>query len=417
VSELAGGVNYNFRLPGHEPDLVVDNAAGSLLTTSDGRRLIDLFAAFGARAFPHGCVPYQRAVEAGTVVVSGSLPSVAITRAARAVLGLFPHHTSIRFGTSGTEATQLAIRIARAATGRSRVLRFDGHYHGHLDALLGGTYSAATFPEPAVLPGDPRATEGGSPQQLQSQNYLARWNNVNDLAAVFAGYSNHIAAVLLEPYPINAGGIAPAPGFLELLRRYCDQHQVILIFDEVITGFRAGLGGWQAVAGVTPDITLLGKMLGGGAVPVSAVLAAQDLLELCADHRVVHGGTFNGSPLAAAAITGTMDLLTTPGPLSLDALQDAGRTLVTAIRDHVGRVGLPLTVTGLPGGFWIHPAPEQSGDLRHHLLQAGVLPAMPTRFYPTAGMTADELEASATHIINALDAYAALAESPARGEE
>ncbi|MEU8180258.1 aminotransferase class III-fold pyridoxal phosphate-dependent enzyme [Micromonospora sp. NPDC049047] len=409
MNRLAGGVNYNFRMPGHEPHLVIAGGIGTWLTTVDGRRMFDLFSAFGARAFPHGCRPYERAVAAGTKVVSGSLPSAAIEHTAATVLQLFPQHSAARFCTSGTEAAQLAIRLARAATGRTRVLRFAEHYHGHLDALLGGGYSPQTFPEPAVLPDDPRATEGSAPHQVETQNYLARWNNLDDLEAVFRGYGDSVAAVLLEPYPINAGAVAPAPGFLELVRQQCDRHHAVLIFDEIITGFRAGLGGWQATSSVTPDITLLGKMLGGGAVPVSAVLASDNLLQLCADHRVVHGGTLNGSPLAAAAVTHTIDLLQTPGALSMQSLQRAGQFLLTAVSDHVGQEGLSVSVTGLPGGFWIKPSGRATASttaaLRRHFLDAGVLPAMPTRFYPTAGVTKADLDEGAERIISAIRSY------------
>lgn len=409
MTRLAGGVNYNFRMPGHEPHLVVAGGVGTWITTIDGRRMFDLFSAFGARAFPHGCRAYERALAAGAKVVSGSLPSAAIEHTAAAVLHLFPKHSAARFCTSGTEAAQLAIRLARAATGRTRILRFADHYHGHLDALLGGAYSPHTFPEPAVLPDDPRVTEGSAPRQLEAQNYLARWNNLGDLDAVFRGYGDSLAAVVLEPYPINAGAVAPAPGFLELIRQHCDRHHAVLIFDEIITGFRAGLGGWQATISVTPDITLLGKMLGGGAVPVSAVLASDTLLQLCADHRVVHGGTLNGSPLAAAAVTHTIELLQTPGALSMHSLQRAGEFLLTSVSTHVEREGLSVSVSGLPGGFWIRPigkpVASTSAALRQHLLDAGVLPAMPTRFYPTAGMTEADLAEGAQRIISAIRSY------------
>lgn len=409
MSRLAGGVNYNFRVPGHEPHLVVAEGAGAWITTIDGRRVLDLFSAFGSRAFPNGCQAYERALAGGTKVISGSLPSAAVQSAAETVLQLFPQHSAVRFCTSGTEAAQLAIRLARAATGRSRILRFVDHYHGHLDALLGGTYSPHTFPEPAVFTDDPRVTEGSVPRQLEAQNYLARWNNVGDLHSVFRDFGDSLAAVVLEPYPINAGAVAPAPGFLELIRQHCNRHHTVLIFDEIITGFRAGLGGWQATNSVTPDITLLGKMLGGGAVPVSAVLSSDTLFQLCVNHRVVHGGTLNGSPLAAAAVTHTIELLRTPGALSMQSLQHAGELLITSVSTQIQREGLNVSVSGLPGGFWVRPAgvpvASRTAALRQHLLDAGVLPAMPTRFYPTAGMTEDDLYEGTQRILSAIRNY------------
>ncbi|QOC93917.1 aminotransferase class III-fold pyridoxal phosphate-dependent enzyme [Micromonospora craniellae] len=402
-------MNYNFRIPGHEHDLVVAGGEGAWITTTSGLRMLDFFSAFGARAFPHGCRPYEVAVATGARVMSGSLPSAAIEHAAATLIRLFPHHSTVRFCTSGTEAVQLAIRLARAATGRTRIMRFNEHYHGHLDALLGGTYSPSTYPDPAVLPDDPRATEGSPPEQVTTQNYLARWNNIDDVDSFFRAYGDSVAAVLLEPYPINAGAVAPAPGFLERIRQHCNRHNAVLIFDEIITGIRAGFGGWQATSSVRPDITLLGKMLGGGAVPVSAVLTSDAIFRLCADHRVVHGGTLNGSPLAAAAITRTIELLQAPGALSMDSLHRAGKDLLTSIHNHIQREDLKVIVTGLPAAFWIkpigRPISARTALLRRHLLAAGVLPAAPTRIYTTAGMTENDIAEGAQRILTALRAF------------
>ncbi len=412
---LAGGVNYNFRVAGHESSILVSEASGPWLTTQDGRHFFDLFSAFGAQAFPHGCEEYAEGMRADPLVFSGSLPSVWVEEACSALLELFPHHSTIRFCVTGTEAAQLASRLARAATQRVRILRFDGHYHGHADALLGGQYSLEEFPIPLINDGDPRATRGATPAAVTGSTFIARWNSFSDTEEIFGRYGSEIAGILVEPFAINAEGSGPAPGFLQLLRRLCDEYGAILIYDEIITGFRAGLGGWQATDPVRPDVTLLGKMLGGGAVPVSAVLTSKDLLGLCSDFLVVHGGTFNGYPLGANAVRHTIDLLTAPGPLSMASLQTSGTRLWAAVEGAIKGEALPVSLGGLPGAMWLLPETGVAEGrsvrattvhlLRRYLLGAGILPAMPTRCYVTAGLSADEVDSAARRMVAAFRAF------------
>jgi glutamate-1-semialdehyde 2,1-aminomutase len=259
------------------------------------------------------------------------------------------------------------------------------------------------------------SSEGIPIMEWRNLNLVAPSGDMVVLSEMFASYANEIAAVILEPCLINSGGASLTADFLRAVQTLCEKWGAILIFDEVITGFRAGIGGYQQLVGVHPDITVLGKALGGGAVPIAAVLGSRALLSLCSDHRVVHAGTFNGNPASVCAAMATLRLLTSPGTLSLDSLLQAGNSLKSSVSREIVRRGLPMQVSGLPGAIWLHPTDfnqQSRGDawnaysrLQASLLKSNILPAVPSRLYVTAGMTDYDIAKCILGIIEALQRY------------
>lgn len=325
------------------------------------------------------------------------MPSQLADDASLLLRGLFPHHHRVRFTVSGTEAAQLSVRLARAYTSRDRVLRLSGHYHGHLDEFLDRADAGTLRSSEGIVHG------------TEAQAGRA-WPSLDDVVATINVHHRELAAVILEPFPVNGGGVAPASGGLEVIRELCTAHEIVLIFDEVITGFRAGLGGYQRLAGVKPDVTMVGKVLGGGAIPVGGVLASERLFALCAEHRVVHGGTFNGSPAAMAAVRATITMLADEtGQFAMSSLQRAGRELMASLAAAVDRFGLPFDVRGLPGAILVVPADASVANVRRFrsaLWGERVLTAPPARLYVTAGMRSEDIEEISARVVRAMRRYA-----------
>lgn len=291
-----GGVNSpvrSFKAVGGTP-IFFETGHGALLKDRQGKTYLDFVQGWGAHILGHTPVDVTRAIrrQAGRLTSVGA-PTEAETRLAREIRSAFPSMERMRFVNSGTEAVMSAVRVARAATARPLILKFDGCYHGHSDGLLvqaGSGLASAGLPSSAGV--DPRQASG-----TISVPY-------NDLAAVQAAFEakpDKIAAILVEPVAANMGLIPPRPGYLSGLRRLCNQNGALLIFDEVITGFRLCWGGAQTIYGVTPDLTTLGKIIGGG-LPAGAYGGRKDLMALVApDGPVYQAGTLSGNPLAMEA--------------------------------------------------------------------------------------------------------------------
>jgi len=293
---IPGGVNSPvraFKAVGGTP-IFIQEAKGSYLFDEDGNQYIDFISSWGPLILGHGYKPVVQAVqdqaEKGT---SYGIPTELETKIAELALSMVPNIDKIRFVNSGTEACMSAIRLARGFTGREKIIKFSGCYHGHSDAfLIQAGSGAVTFGSP----NSPGVTQGTAKDTL-----LAVYNNVDSVTQLFKANPGEIAAIIIEPVAGNMGCIPPEPGFLESLRYLCDQNGALLIFDEVMTGFRLAAGGAQEVLGVNADLVTYGKVIGGG-LPVGAFAARDEIMDVLAPVGPVYqAGTLSGNPLAMAA--------------------------------------------------------------------------------------------------------------------
>ncbi|MFC2122798.1 glutamate-1-semialdehyde 2,1-aminomutase [Bacteroidota bacterium] len=343
---LPGGVDSPvraFKAVGGTP-LFIKSGSGARIRDEDGNEFIDYVGSWGAlilgHAHPRVVAAVKQAVDGGT---SFGAPTERETILARTICAAIPSVEMLRFVNSGTEATMSAIRLARAATGRNKIVKFTGGYHGHSDGLLARAGSGmATL----GIPDSP-----GVPAEFTAQTLLAPYNNRQAVEQLFSDFGQEIAAVIVEPIAANMGVVPPEPGFLEHLRQLTREAGSLLIFDEVITGFRAAYGGVQTVYGVTPDLTCLGKIIGGG-LPVGAYGGRRDLMEMVAPvGSVYQAGTLSGNPVAMAAGIETLGILSQSQVYSqleekAVALEEGIRKAAHAagIEIQLPRVGSMLTV-------------------------------------------------------------------------
>lgn len=305
---LVGGVNSPvraFRAVGGDP-IIVDHAAGALLWDADGNEYIDYVCSWGALILGHA---HPKVVEAiatqARLGASYGMPTELEVELAVRIRAALPSCEKVRFVSSGTEATMSAVRLARAATGRDLIIQFEGCYHGHSDSFLSEAGSGLATLGIAACP--------GVPQALAELTLNAPYNDVLAVQKLFDQHRDKIAAVIVEPVAANMGVVPPMAGFLQGLRDLTTRHGALLIFDEVITGFRMCYGGAQTVFGIVPDLTTLGKIIGGG-LPVAAYGGRRDLMDRVAPLGPVYqAGTLSGNPLAMSAGIATLDLLAAPG--------------------------------------------------------------------------------------------------------
>ena len=340
ANTIAGGVNSNFRIGMAGGPLVFKRGEGPYLLDVNGNWLIDYYCGMGAMILGHSPKGVQQAVKEQVdkgILYAGQ--SEIEFEAARIICERIPSAQRIRFGSSGSEVAQAAFRLARAATGKRVILKFEGHYHGWFDNILWSTAPAqnAAGPEdaPVLVPG----SVGQDAMDAAGLDVIG-WNNLAWLESRLA--RGDVAGVIMEPAMCNQGAISPAPGYLEGAQESCRRHGAILIFDEVITGFRLGPKGAQGRFGVTPDLSIFAKAIANG-FPVAAILGRADLLDLFATGGVLHGGTFNAQPVTMAAMVATQAALTP------EAYEDASRRGVR-LRDGIAQVlhetGLKAQVTG-----------------------------------------------------------------------
>ena len=336
---LVGGVNSPvraFKSVGATP-LFITRARGARITDADGREYIDYVMSWGPALLGHA--PKGLLKELARIAARGTsfgAPTELEIALAERVRTLVPSIEKIRFVSSGTEATMSAVRVARGATGRDKIVKFEGCYHGHADSFLVAAGSGATTLGVPTSPGVARATA--------ADTLVAPYNNLDALAQLCEAHHGQIAAIIIEPIAGNMGVVPPAPGYLAGVRARCDRERIILIFDEVISGFRAAMGGAQAVYGVRPDLTCLGKIIGGG-LPVGAYGGRQDLMDMVAPVGPVYqAGTLSGNPLAVAAGLWTLKQLT---PRLYRTLADRGAQLAAGFADAARSAGIPLQVNGV----------------------------------------------------------------------
>jgi glutamate-1-semialdehyde 2,1-aminomutase len=343
---LVGGVNSPvraFRAVGGEP-IVVDHAAGARLWDADGNEYIDYVCSWGALILGHAHPKVIQAIsEQARRGTSYGMPTELEVELAARIRSALPSCEKVRFVSSGTEATMSAVRLARAATGRDLIIKFDGCYHGHSDSFLSEAGSGLATLGIAACP--------GVPQALASLTLNAPYNDAAAVETLFEKHKDKIAAVIVEPVAANMGVVAPFPGFLQQLRDLTSRHGALLIFDEVITGFRLCYGGAQTTFGIVPDLTALGKIIGGG-LPVAAYGGRRDLMDRVAPLGPVYqAGTLSGNPLAMSAGIATLDLLSAPG--FYDALESRSARLgdgvsqvlrATGVAAKSARVGSLMTL-------------------------------------------------------------------------
>jgi glutamate-1-semialdehyde 2,1-aminomutase len=349
-----GGVNSPVRAfggVGGEP-FIVERGAGARIWDADGRELIDFVLSWGPLVLGHAPAPVLDALAAtmrsGT---SFGIPTALENQLGEMIRDRMPHLAMLRFVSSGTEATMSAVRLARAHTGRDMMLKFDGCYHGHADGFL---VRAGSGVATLGLPNSP-----GVPDAVAALTLTAGFNDLGETEALVRRHADRLAAIIVEPVVGNAGFIAPDPAFLPGLRRLADETGALLIFDEVMTGFRIAPGGAAERFGVRADLTTLGKVIGGG-LPVAVYGGRADLMRLIAPSGPVYqAGTLSGNPLAMAAGIATLTALT---PAVHERIAKATMRLVSGLREAAMRAGVPFTAdcAGSMFGFFFRTEPVRS---------------------------------------------------------
>jgi len=333
---MPGGVNSPVRAfgsVGGEPPFVT-RAKGSRVWDADGREFIDYVCSWGPLILGHAPDEVVRAVTAAAAKgTSFGAPTEAEVELAEVITRAFPSIEMVRLVSSGTEATMSAIRLARGFTGRSKVVKFEGGYHGHADGLLVKAGSGAAT---LSIPGS-----AGVPEGYVAETLLARYNDLGSVEGLVKQHPDGIACVIIEPVAGNMGVVPPGDGFLEGLRELCTANGILLVFDEVITGFRVAFGGMQEVSGVRADITTLGKILGGG-LPVGAYGGRRDIMERLAPvGDVYQAGTLSGNPLATAAGLATLGALEEEGVY--ESLDKMAAALDAGLGEAAKAAGVPVT--------------------------------------------------------------------------
>jgi glutamate-1-semialdehyde 2,1-aminomutase len=349
---LAGGVSSPFRAQAPVP-LYFEDGCGCRLRDVDGNEYIDYALAWGPLILGHRHPAMVDALrrQAEKPHLYGAQHELEFEVSERFQRAL-PCAERVAFTSSGSEAVQAVLRLARAYTGRHLILKFEGHYHGWVDSILISYHPSAEQAGDPDYPNTVLASRGQT--QNAAENVLvAPWNSVAAVERIFADRGRDIAAVITEPVLCNSGCLLPGDGYLKGLRDLSTKNGSLLIFDEVITGFRMDLRGAQGHYGVTPDLATFGKAMGGG-VPLSAFAGRKEILDLMYGGGVAYGGTFNGNPLSLAGARATLDELSKDDGEPLRSANRGGERLKARIRDSAGKYGVPLTITGFGAAFSLH---------------------------------------------------------------
>ncbi|MGB5734303.1 MAG: glutamate-1-semialdehyde 2,1-aminomutase [Thiohalocapsa sp.] len=377
---IPGGVNSPvraFRSVGGDP-VFFDSAAGAYVTDVDGKRYIDYVGSWGPMILGHAHPDIIAAVAARIQKgLSFGAPTELETRMADMVCELVPSMDMVRMTSSGTEATMSALRLARGFTGRDKVIKFEGNYHGHVDSLM---VKAGSGMLTLGAPSSP-----GVPAALAELTITLEYNDLAQVQQTFAAIGDEIACVIVEPVAGNMNCIPPVPGFLQGLREVCEKHGAVLIFDEVMTGFRVSRGGAQELYGVTPDLTALGKIIGGG-MPVGAFGGRREIMQHISPLGPVYqAGTLSGNPIAMTAGLKTLELISAAG--FHEALAEKTERLTDGLRERAAAAGVPLSTNragGMFGVFFTDAGPvttfaqatacnqEQFNTFFHAMLERGV---------------------------------------------
>jgi len=398
---LVGGVNSAvraFRAVGGTPRFIA-KAEGAYMWDVEGRPYIDYLGSWGPMIIGHSHPRVVRAVqEAALRGLSFGAPNVQETELAEQICGLFSHVDRVRFTSSGTEATMSALRLARGYTRRTKIIKFEGCYHGTADSLLVKAGSGAlAFGTPS---------SAGVPEDLVRHTLVAQFNDLETVRDLFRQHPEEIACVIVEPVPGNMNLILPKEGFLQGLRDLCDEYHAILIFDEVMSGFRVALGGAQALFGVTPDLSAFGKVIGGG-MPVGAIGGPALVMDMMAPLGPVYqAGTLSGNPIAMAAGLATLEVISKPGFFT--RIEASMKRLVDGLNSAAAQAGVDFCARslGAMGGVYMRPSPpdthaealaqdnERFKKFYHLMLDGGVyLPPSPVEaFFLSSAHTAADID-------------------------
>ncbi len=402
---LAMGVSSGMRRRATPIPLYFERGAGPYFYTADGRKLLDYTLGWGPLIVGNNHPRLNAAIAAQlarsyTFGAQQELELQVATAMTKAVPGL----EQVIFSNTGSEAVQAAIRLARATTGRPLVIKFEGHYHGWMNNVLVSyhpTGGAANQAQPAC---------GGQPEPEYSQTLVLPWNELAALETALEAYRGQVAGVITEPLLANSGCCEPAPGYLEGVLKLCREHGAVSIFDEVITGFRLALGGAREYYGLTPDLSVYGKALGGG-FSFAAVGGRAEMFDCLRDGHTIHAGTYNGNSICLAAAQATLEILSEPGVY--DAMNQHGQRLRDTLQSAASECDLELLTTGAGTVFSLHfslSAPPRnyretlsaSAELRQQfqlaMLEAGVYLLPDGRWYVGATHDAAALDLASTAI-------------------
>ncbi|MCX7271780.1 MAG: glutamate-1-semialdehyde 2,1-aminomutase [Burkholderiales bacterium] len=412
---LVGGVNSAvraFRAVGGTPRFI-DRAEGAYMWDVEGRRYIDYLGSWGPMIVGHSHPTVVAAVQqAATRGLSYGAPNSMETDLAERICALFPQVEKVRFTSSGTEAAMSAIRLARGYTKRDKILKFEGCYHGTADSLLVKAGSGAlAFGTPS---------SAGVPADLARHTLVAQFNDLASVQALFEQHPDDIACVMVEPIAGNMNLIMPAPGFHQGLRELCTRYGALLIFDEVMTGFRVALGGAQQVIGVTPDLSAFGKVIGGG-MPVGAFGGPAAVMDMMAPLGPVYqAGTLSGNPIAMAAGLATLDLIAAPG--FFETMSARCARLVAGMNEAARETGVTFCARaegGMAGCYMLAAPPNSFAEVQaqdverfkrfyHRMLDEGVyLPPSPVEAFFFSGAHSDaDIDATLAAVRRSLAAVA-----------
>jgi len=406
---LPSGASSNVRVYKHEPfPIIFDHGKGSRVWDVDGNEYIDYLLAYGPLILGH-CHPsvvsaIREQIQKGTMFGTTTELEVEV---AKKIAGMVPGAEMVSFSNSGTEATMEAVRIARAFTGRDKILKFEGHYHGHHDYVLFSVESPSSVAglelAPTKLPFYP-----GIPEGVSHTVIVAPWNNLAALERTLKKYANDIAAVIMEPVIGSSGVIPPADGYLKGVRELTQKLDVLLIFDEILTGFRIAKGGAQEYFGVTADLACFAKALGNGA-PIAAITSRRDVMGMIGPGKIGYGGTYNANPLSLAACNATLDVLSKNDGEVFSRMNPITKKLMDGLQQACDRAGHDAVVQGVGPMFQVYFTRlkkigtyrqslqcdyEKFKDFREMMLERGVYfhPDGTERLMLSAVHTAEDIE-------------------------
>jgi len=406
------GGHSNLKVPLIDRPLFFAKGKGARIWDVDGKDYIEYWNGAGPGILGYGNEEYLEALrkqlETLPYLFSGVGLSEVEIELAEKMVHYIPCADKVRFAVSGSEAVQLAIRLARGYTGRPYFIRFDGHYHGWMDNVLGGAVNPDlnSAPFPVEDPHDYLGTAGKAPDALK-QGFLLPWNEIEVLGAVLKKYGDQVAMVHMEPILCNGGGCPPRPGYLESVRDLCNQYGIVLSFDEVITGFRVGLSGAQGALGVTPDIATFGKAMGAG-IPVAAVAGKKEIMDQLLERKVIGAGTYNGHPLSMAASLATIKILERDDGAVYKQIERVQKKLGDGLKEITKKHDLPVVIQGPRGALFHHfidaevvySAHElhmgaddmKSMDFNSKLIDEGVLALLGGRWYISTALTEADVD-------------------------